>query len=334
MGYDYYWINEPSAEQRAKYDTAHQQFSLAAQARNALDPSERGGVDRDLKPCGGSDRWRAAQAAVEDAYDAMSQEQVWSFRLNLFGGRRYASAMDHLNMVGDTRAPNFPDLAAHPALRALPDEIDQGAMTELIVRHPNLADALSDVAMRRLSSLLSKVDHLTPGEQNAARSRAGQIMAGLRSYRTATVPAVAATAAAETSAGSEKQVEPSEQLRGELFTAITGEVLSQYETAEWRYLIEHPEAIAQAQAHHAATNRVLRFSPRSDRMWWHKIAGSNDGWINTPEEISGALRTYRDTDPEIVAKVLADSEIERDYWDRWIGFLDRAAAEGGGFATY
>lgn len=57
--------------------------------------------------------------------------------------------------------------------------------------------------------------------------------------------------------------------------------------------------------------------------------GSNDGWLVTPEEIKAALARYQKPGPEFFTA----HEVEEDYWDEWIQFLERAV-ERGGFRVY
>ena len=57
---------------------------------------------------------------------------------------------------------------------------------------------------------------------------------------------------------------------------------------------------------------------------------SNDGWIVTPEEITGALEMWELADPALKNKVRATAG---DYWEQWIDFLKTAAA-GSGFRVY
>lgn len=57
--------------------------------------------------------------------------------------------------------------------------------------------------------------------------------------------------------------------------------------------------------------------------------GSNDGWLITPEEIKAALARYERPG----AGFFAAHEIDEDYWDEWIHFLEQAV-ERGGFRVY
>jgi hypothetical protein len=87
-----------------------------------------------------------------------------------------------------------------------------------------------------------------------------------------------------------------------------------------------PEAVA----HHAAHEAVLAWhagEPQGIEL--HKF-GSNDDWLVTPDEIAAALAAYRKHDPQRVDIALTEAGIDdRDYWDRWIGYLTRAQGQGG-----
>lgn len=62
----------------------------------------------------------------------------------------------------------------------------------------------------------------------------------------------------------------------------------------------------------------------------HKLFSTNDGWHVQPIEIRGALHQYRqafEVDRERVADVTGGCS----WWDEWIDYLERAAANGEGF---
>ena len=63
-----------------------------------------------------------------------------------------------------------------------------------------------------------------------------------------------------------------------------------------------------------------------DVMGEHKF-GSNDGWIVTPSEIEASLRAYnecRTANPRIytVTQERIDELGNRDFWERWLVFLE------------
>ena len=111
--------------------------------------------------------------------------------------------------------------------------------------------------------------------------------------------------------------------------------LPSYYQDEWKWLAEHPGFLARLREYNARKTELLTSAPDSGSMWTHKIAGSNDGWINTPEEIRSALKIYEELDPfEITETLKAHGIGDLDYWARWIEFLRNAAEQGGGFRTY
>lgn len=111
------------------------------------------------------------------------------------------------------------------------------------------------------------------------------------------------------------------------------ESLSEYDRASWYWLMD-PDNTTAARDYMTDIDALLSRAPDTDSMWMHKIAGSNDGWINTPDEIRSALATYAVRDETEIKEALHAAGIEdRDYWDRWIAFLRGAAEQGGGFMT-
>lgn len=58
----------------------------------------------------------------------------------------------------------------------------------------------------------------------------------------------------------------------------------------------------------------------------HKF-GSNDGWLVTPEEITGALESYRTHSGDKVKAMVSTEGLDR--WLQWIGFLESAHRHGG-----
>ncbi|ASU81537.1 hypothetical protein CDO52_00900 [Nocardiopsis gilva YIM 90087] len=54
---------------------------------------------------------------------------------------------------------------------------------------------------------------------------------------------------------------------------------------------------------------------------------TNDGWHVTPEECRAAVKAARDATPNQLDANFADGD--RQYWDEWIAYLERAADHGG-----
>jgi hypothetical protein len=112
----------------------------------------------------------------------------------------------------------------------------------------------------------------------------------------------------------------------------------------WRYGTEEPGLTVSPTARQKLacydpdTDTALTAAPDHASLWGHKIAGSNDGWVTTPVEIHAALAAYdaiTSSEPEQVGKALADAGIDgRECWEAWIGYLRRAATDGGGFTTW
>jgi hypothetical protein len=112
----------------------------------------------------------------------------------------------------------------------------------------------------------------------------------------------------------------------------------------WRHGTEQPGVSVSPTArqklacYDADTDTALTTAPDHASLWGHKIAGSNDGWVTIPAEIHAALAAYdriATETPEQVGKALAAAGIGgRGCWEAWIGYLRRAATDGGGFTTW
>lgn len=98
MGYDMTIVNTPEDEAVTTKE-AETVFSAAVKERDALT------VDRDHPD------HVAAQANVENAYEAMSAADASYFRLNVWGMSRYREFMEQLGMVySESALPPWPDV--------------------------------------------------------------------------------------------------------------------------------------------------------------------------------------------------------------------------------
>jgi len=119
MGYDMYWSQPPEGEAEA-VEAATREFHAACKERDALPKSEHGTFNRERADQigdwdspdaydGQSDRYRAAQAAVHAAYEAIDEAHASYFRLNISGMVRYAGLMAEIGMIfDDDPAPPWP----------------------------------------------------------------------------------------------------------------------------------------------------------------------------------------------------------------------------------
>lgn len=103
----------------------------------------------------------------------------------------------------------------------------------------------------------------------------------------------------------------------------------------WNYDHDLPTADDRFLKMQAAVDAMLAWSPPDEPgIPIHKL-GSNDGWIVTPLDLSGALARY-DLAPAGLREELRNSWIDENggcYWDEWIAFLGRAKALAG-FRVY
>lgn len=264
MGYDYHWINGAPAETEERLTQARELYREALAERDGLPEQEKGRWAPDTPEgiAGGSTRWREAWKRVTAASDQVDRANVDYFRLNIWGGGRYANAMFKLGMARACDEPSRYDWDS--------------------VRRPEDADNLPEgVDFHEAADLWRKyVDE----------------------------------------SGALPEAHP--------------ENLPEYERASWCWLVADPQNIATVHDYATDTDALLTRAPDADSMWMHKIAGSNDGWINTPDEIRSALAIYAKRDETEIGEGLRAAGIEdRDYWDRWIEFLRGAAEHGGGFKT-
>lgn len=114
MGYDMHWKIPPDEAMRAIYERASEAFNVAVVARDALPRDERGtwqrGDDPDGAPANASDRYKAAQVRVTEAYDAMMKAQPGYFRLNIWGMLIYRDLLERLEVgYWPDSSPEWPD---------------------------------------------------------------------------------------------------------------------------------------------------------------------------------------------------------------------------------
>lgn len=258
MGYDYRWVIKPT-EDETGLSEARKRFHAAIAARDEIPREEAGSWAPQLGPeefTGGTERWRAAQAEIMRASDAVDRANISYFRLNIWGGGRYCRAMMSLGMVRNCAEPG---------------------------EWPKAPELDGDVQFWDVAGMVE--DCLDADAK--------------------TVPA-----------------DPPPDL-------------PDYYTDEWVWLSAHPEFLVTLREHNARKVEHQSAAPDAESMWAHKIAGSNDGWINTPDEIRAALKIYDELDPFFTVETLKEHGVEdMDYWDRWLKFLHNAAERGGGFQTH
>jgi hypothetical protein len=78
--------------------------------------------------------------------------------------------------------------------------------------------------------------------------------------------------------------------------------------------------------------RKLTWTPTPVTGIYSECFSSNDGWVVSPAQIDAALTTYRTHTGETVKAALEKagiSEQGRDYWLKWLGFLQYAMNQGG-----
>lgn len=125
---------------------------------------------------------------------------------------------------------------------------------------------------------------------------------------------------------------PAWDYRGEADETLWFGVVDHVEDGEARPDAATDELVARARAYVEEAGKVRRHHPDGgDVIPVHKF-GTNDGWVVTPDEIKAALAVYDALPVERVEDVLAE-EVghgeRRDYWDRWIGWLELAVDHDG-----
>lgn len=121
MGYDMRWVKRDDSE-IAEVEALRALFTAKCKVRNALPDGEKGtlnfervkreGLDFESDEAwdGRTPAYRAAQAEVHAAYEAMGDAEKSYFRLNIFGMGRYRDLMERLGMAfEDDPHPPFPE---------------------------------------------------------------------------------------------------------------------------------------------------------------------------------------------------------------------------------
>jgi hypothetical protein len=109
MGYDMRWVRKADGEEEA-HEAARVEFYAASERRGAIPKEERGewtkeemasavAFENGRAPANASDRYRAAHAEVDRAYQAMDRADRSYFRLNIFGMGRYCQVMADLGVL-------------------------------------------------------------------------------------------------------------------------------------------------------------------------------------------------------------------------------------------
>lgn len=89
MGYDMYMVEGPTPAEQARIDQTSTAFRAACRARDALNGNRE------------TEKYQAAQTAVEEAAAAMEDAEVNYFRLNIWGMGRAREVMAQVGMVKD-----------------------------------------------------------------------------------------------------------------------------------------------------------------------------------------------------------------------------------------
>lgn len=134
MGYDMYLVE--NADDQEFIQAAQAAWNEAVDARDAL-PKEEQGTFRGAEAfqeglyfddprawTGQTERYTAAQAAVNQASDALDKARVSYFRLNIHGMGRYLGIMDALNMLQPTRREDRPEWPDAPERDSFYNELE------------------------------------------------------------------------------------------------------------------------------------------------------------------------------------------------------------------
>src|SRR5690606_20242487 len=100
-----------------------------------------------------------------------------------------------------------------------------------------------------------------------------------------------------------------------------------------RLLDQQPDLMEQVHSYLKQHQEAMRWAPRTDCMWRHKITGDRRGWHTTAEEIRGALAAYARCDAATVTRVLREQAVSQGEWTAWLTFLRSAASRGNGFTS-
>jgi hypothetical protein len=128
MGYDFRFVRRPDGECE-RVEAAREVFNEACKVRDAMPQEEKGtfnierakrhqgerDFDDEANFDGRSDQYRAAQATVHEAYEAMCKAEASYFRLNIWGMSEYCRLMDAFAMITDRGSahPMWPDMDAY-----------------------------------------------------------------------------------------------------------------------------------------------------------------------------------------------------------------------------
>lgn len=161
-----YWVETPPEVRRA-YEAANERFNALVKERDAIPEDEHGSWSShgermeafqryglDAMPPNASERYRAAQTAVSQAYADMYDAEQNYFRIGAFSMSKWVNAMYLLNMVypsDDAELGEFPD--ADRRVREVAYSLRDGFTREQWYRFVESLPELTDADLERLSGV-------------------------------------------------------------------------------------------------------------------------------------------------------------------------------------